>query len=118
MEKTKLKIDLYKADKPTKKWMAEFTNPETGKLKTVYFGAIKESGEPYPDFTIHKDEERKARYIARHHGMGEDWSHSGIGTPGWFSRWLLWNKPTLRDSSKDTEARFPVRIIKKTKIKI
>ena len=118
MDKTKLTIHLYKSDKPTKKWMAQFTNLQTGKLKTVYFGAIKESGEPYPDFTTTKDKDKKASYLKRHHSMNEDWTHSGIGTPGWFSRWLLWNEPTLRDSIKDTESRFPVRIIRKTKKKI
>ena len=40
----------------------------------VYFGAAG-----YSDFTIHKDEERKKRYILRHE-KNENWGKSGIDT--------------------------------------
>ena len=46
----------YKSDKDGKKY---FIITNTG--KRVYFGATG-----YEDFTTHKDEERKQRYIARH----------------------------------------------------
>ncbi len=105
------KIYLYKSDKPTKKWMIKFTNPETGRLKKVYFGAIKPNGEPYDDFTTHKDPERKARYLKRHRGMGEDYTN--IYTPGALSKFLLWNQKTLSASIKDTNERFGVKIIRK-----
>jgi hypothetical protein len=62
--------------------------------KKLYFGA---SG--YSDYTIHKDEERKQRYINRHK-KNEDWTKSGINTAGWFSRWLLWEEPNIRDAYK------------------
>jgi len=68
--------------------------------KKVYFGA---SG--YSDFTKHKDEERKQRYINRHR-KNEDWTKSGIDTAGWWSRWLLWNKKTIKDSYEDIKKRF------------
>jgi len=63
----------------------------------------------YEDFTIHKDLKRKANYIARH--TGEDWSRNGLLTPGFWSRWLLWNKPTIVKSAEDIAKRFNVRII-------
>ena len=60
-----------------------------GKKKTVQFGA---SG--YSDYTIHHDDERKKRYIARHR-KNENWKD---GTkPGTLSRFILWehkNKKT------------------------
>ena len=57
-----IKYYPYKSDKPNKKYYI-ITNDN----KKVYFGAAG-----YSDFTIHKDEERKLRYIKRHNN--ENWS--------------------------------------------
>ena len=51
--------------------------------KTIKFGATG-----YSDFTIHKDEARKLRFINRHKS-NEVWSKSGIDTSGFRPRWLL-----------------------------
>ena len=72
--------------------------------KTVHFGA-----RGYEDYTMHKDDDRLSNYISRHHAR-ENWTKSGIDTAGFWSRWLLWNKPSLRDSIKDIEKRFNVKI--------
>ena len=42
-------------------------------------------------------DEHKKLYLERHRKR-EDWSKNGIDTPGFWSRWLLWNKPTLEKS--------------------
>ena len=76
-----------------------------GNLKKVSFGAKKSTGEPYSDFTKHKDVARKLRYIARHE-KNEDWSKSGIDTAGFWSYWLLWNKPSIKESYEDIKKRF------------
>ena len=58
--------------------------------KKVYFGAAGMS-----DFTIHKDEERKKRYILRHEkNESKYWNKSGIDTSSFWSRFYLWVKPT------------------------
>lgn len=93
-------IYLNKSNKPGKKYMATMGN------KTVHFGAKGMS-----DFTLHKDPVRKSRYIARHKSR-ENHGSSGVGTPGWLSRWILWNKPSLTASIKDAEKRFNVRILR------
>ena len=72
----------------------------TASGKKVLFGAIG-----YEDYTIHKDPIRKARYIARHKNK-ENWTKSGINTAGFWSFWLLWNKPTLQSSYNDIRTRF------------
>ena len=72
----------------------------TASGKKVLFGALG-----YEDYTIHKDPIRKARYIARHKNK-ENWTKSGINTAGFWSRWLLWNKPTLQSSYNDIKNRF------------
>ena len=100
------KIYLYESDKPAKKFYIQFINPETGRLKKVYFGAAGMS-----DFTINKDEDRKAKYLKRHRGMGEDYTN--IYTPGALAKYILWNKPTISASIKDANERFGVKIIRK-----
>ena len=67
--------------------------------KKVSFGA-----KGYEDYTIHKDSERKQRYIDRHKNK-ENWTKSGIDTKEFWSRWLLWNLPTIRESYEDIKKR-------------
>lgn len=72
----------------------------TNKGLRVYFGAVG-----YEDFTKHKDEKRKKLYILRHQN-NENWGKSGKDTSGFWSRWLLWNKPTIKESYEDIKKRF------------
>ena len=88
---------LRRSRNPEKKWDAIFE--KEGKEKVVSFGA-----RGYSDFTKHKNVTRKARYIKRHSGMGEHWNKPD--TPGALSRWILWNKPTLKGSLRDFRKRF------------
>ena len=92
-----IKYYPYKSDKPNKKYYIITNNN-----KKVYFGA---SG--YSDFTIHKDEARKQRYINRHKN-NENWTKSGIDTAGWWSRWILWHLPTIKESYNDIKRRFNI----------
>ena len=55
------------------------------------------------DFTRHKDSARKQRYIARH-SRRENWRDPT--SAGALSRWVLWNKPSLRESISDYKRRF------------
>ena len=70
---------LKKSSKPDKKYDAVID----GK-KTVSFGVTG-----YSDFTKHKDEERKQRYIARH-GATQTWKD--IEKPQTWARYILWEK--------------------------
>ena len=92
-----LKYYPYKSDKPEKKY---YIITESG--KKIYFGQAGAS-----DFTQHKDEARKQRYINRHR-KNENRNKSGIDTAGFWSFWLLWNKPTIKASYGDIKKRFPV----------
>lgn len=69
-----------------------------GGEKIVSFGAKGMS-----DFTKHKDEDRKELYLKRHEA-NENWKDPL--TPGALSRWILWNKPTLKASIDDFKKRF------------
>ena len=67
----------------------------------VDFGA---SG--YKDFILSGgDEDKKKAYLARHEPR-EDWRRTGIDTAGFWARWILWNKPTLKSSIADVNKRF------------
>ena len=86
-------LQVKKANDGTHKYTAVFDDG-----KEVKFGA---SG--YSDYTIHKDEQRKERYLDRHR-KNENWNDPQ--TPGALSRWILWNKPTLKESIQDFKQRF------------
>ena len=58
----------------------------------------------YQDYTMHKDTLRKDHYINRHK-KNENWND--YTTPGFYSRWILWNLPSLEESVRDTMIRFP-----------
>lgn len=72
--------------------------------------SIKFGAQGYEDYTTHKDKERWERYIQRHQRK-EDWTKSGIYTAGFWSRWILWNKPSLKASIADTKKRFHIAIV-------
>lgn len=100
------KYYLFDSDKPAKKFMIKYINPKTDREKTIYFGQAGAS-----DMIQHKDEERKKRYIKRHSGMGEKWSDPT--TAGFYALHLLWNKPSLSASIKDTNEKYGIKIIRK-----
>ena len=75
--------------------------------KKISFGA---SG--YSDFTKHQDSLRRDSYIKRH--SKEDWSKSNIASPAWMSRYILWEKPTLKGAVDNANKKYKdVRFILK-----
>jgi hypothetical protein len=94
-------IQLFKSNLKNKRYMVVFENGST-----VHFGSPE-----YENFTMHRDSDRKRLYIIRHQTR-EDWND--IKTPGFWSRWLIWNLPTLSQSIRDTEKRFGIKIVNKT----
>ncbi len=95
-------ILLTKSPKKDKKYRVTFS-PEG---KKVDFGQ-----KGYSDYTIHKNRERMKRYIGRHARMGENWRVTGKYSAGFWSRWLLWSKPSLRAAiaSVSKRLRLPIR---------
>ena len=82
---------LSKSERAANKYQVRVGN------KTIHFGA-----DGYDDYTTHKDPQRKARYLARHRN-NEDWNDPE--TAGFWARWLLWNKPSIKDSIADLKHR-------------
>ena len=75
--------------KKDKKLRAVFSFSD-GRKKTTHFGA-----KHYNDYTIHNDKRRRADYLTRH-GKREDWED--FTTAGALSKWILWNKKTVKAS--------------------
>jgi len=94
-------VEIKKSTNPKKKLMAIFYDDNKKKVKTIHFGSAGMS-----DFTIHKDKERKARYLTRHKKR-ENWSIPM--TAGSLSRWILWDKPDLQKSINSYMKRFKLK---------
>ena len=97
---------VRRSHRKEKKFDAVFVQ-DNGREKVVPFGARKNVNGKWvdmSDFTKHRDVTRKNRYLNRHSGMGEHWNKPD--TPGALSRWVLWNKPTLKASISDFKKRF------------
>ena len=93
---------LYPSNLKTKKYTVKFINEQTGRINTIHFGAAGMS-----DYTLHKDDKRKALYIKRH---ANDYIND-LNYPGSWSMHLLWNKKSIEESIKDMEKRFKITII-------
>lgn len=90
-----MKVILRQSPNPLKKFRVTFEDNTH-----VDFG-----GKGYSDYTIHKDPERMRRYMIRHQKR-ENWGVSGIHTPGFWSRWLLWSEPSLEGAKKSMSKKF------------
>ena len=90
-----MEVVLTKSKKPDKKYDARMDG-----TKTVSFGQKGAS-----DYTKHKNPDRKDRYIDRHKAR-EDWTNSGAKTAGFYSKHVLWNKTTLKESVDDINERL------------
>jgi L-rhamnose mutarotase len=71
--------------------------------RTIHFGQAGAG-----DYTIHKNPIRQQLYINRHK-KNENWDD--LTTAGAWSRWILWSKPSLKESIKSMEQWFGIRIV-------
>jgi hypothetical protein len=66
--------------------------------KVIHFGQAGAS-----DFTQHKNQDRKNNYIQRHK-KNEQWNNPL--TAGFYSRWITWEKPTLKEAVSNVNRKF------------
>ena len=99
-DKIKLK-SLKRLKSGPKKYVAEFeiiTKNSKKRTKSTKFGAKGMS-----DYTIHKDTERRNRYINRHK---KDLRTNDPTRAGYLSMYILWNKKTYKASLADYKRRL------------
>ena len=89
-------LSVKKSDKVGKKYMATFEN--NGKTKTTHFG-LKGA----KDFLLTGDKEARERYRKRHK---KDLDTNDPTRAGYLSWFILWNKPTIKESIADYKKRF------------
>ena len=83
-------LSITASEKPEKKLKAVFES-DSGRTKTIHFGAKN-----MDDYTITKDKEQRARYLARHKA-NEQWSKPD--TAGSLSKHILWGETTSRQQN-------------------
>ena len=91
-----MEVIIQKSTNKNKKFMANVH----GKL--IHFGAAG-----YEDYLQHNNEKRKERYIKRQEKR-ENWNDPT--TPGFYARWVLWNKETIDESMRDINKRFNLNV--------
>tara|TARA_S200002703_G_C3780460_1_gene240469 strand:+ start:1012 stop:1302 length:291 start_codon:yes stop_codon:yes gene_type:complete len=96
-----MKVIIKKSNIEGKKYTALFYDDNNKKIKTVHFGSSGMS-----DYTKHRDEDRKKRYLQRHRAR-ENWND--YKSAGSLSRYILWNKKTLKESIIDYKKRFNLK---------
>jgi|TARA_R110002153_G_scaffold29256_4_gene89906 hypothetical protein len=95
-------VKISKSDRDKKFKAVFYLNGN--KKKTLHFGA-----KGMKDYTLHNinvRDEKKKNYIARHK-VRENWKVPD--TPGSLSRWVLWNKTTLKASIDDYKKKFNLK---------
>ena len=94
-------VSIGASTRKGKKMMAIFFDTAKKKIKTTHFGQDTAS-----DYTIHGDLQRKMNYLARHKER-EDWND--YMSSGSLSRWILWDKPTIKASIDDYMRKFNLK---------
>jgi hypothetical protein len=88
---------LSESTRSGKKWMVKSPGGEA-----IHFGA-----DGYKDFTLGATKEERLAYIARHEPR-ENWNNPS--TAGFWSRWLLWQEPTISSAIRNIESKFGLTI--------
>lgn len=128
-----MRVVIRKSPMSDKKLRA--TVYDRGKVDVVDFGGVRPNGVPYSDYTLHGDPFRMRRYVVRHGGRvsnrllsstsrdevqkkmlrvmssdTESWGIRGIRSAGFWSRWLLWSFPDIRDAARFIQKTFRVEV--------
>lgn len=89
-------VKVVKSPKKGKKYRAHFK--KDGKEVYTDFGATG-----YADYTVHKDTDRRDRYISRHK---KDLQTNNPTKAGYLSMFILWNKKGFKASVADYRKRL------------
>lgn len=122
-----MEAKVEKSPNPKKKFRVQLING-----KVIDFGAAG-----YSDYTIHKNPLRMRSYLIRHGGLPfipkavmmsknkkfvenklsmvsdthlEKWKKNGVNTAGFWSRWLLWSKPSMQEAKKLIKNKFNIKV--------
>jgi hypothetical protein len=91
-------IVVKRSDVLGKKWQINI--PRHWGTQIIYCGNTRS-----PDYTDHKNLSLAVCYHRAHY-QDEDWSPAANGQENFWTRWLLWNKPTVREAIVDMTDKF------------
>ena len=97
-----MKAVLSRSSNPDKKY--EVVVEKEGAKRTIQFG--DKHSQDYTLYSPLERDERKRLYLLRHRAR-ENWSDPF--SAGFWSRWLLWNVPTVSASKRDITKRFGIQ---------
>ena len=92
-----MNVIIKPSNNQNKKNTAIINDTKNNNKKIIHFGA-----KLYEDYTHHKDDKRKKAYLARH----KHDNYTDPLYPSFYSTNLLWNKPTLNESIKNTNEKY------------
>lgn len=95
-------VNLAFSPTSQKKYMAVFYDKDRKRIRTTHFGQKGAS-----DYTLNHDKERKQKYIKRHE-KNENWNDAM--SAGALSRFILWNRTSIRQSYLDYRNRFNLKL--------
>ena len=89
-----------------KRLVAIFFDDNNKKIKTTHFGLKNPKIGAFPD---HNNEKLKTYYLKRHNPKVTNENWNDYMTAGALSRWILWNKKTIKESIEDFKRRFKLK---------
>ena len=95
----KIHANLIKSPRKNKAYRMVFTNDKHEVISYTDFGSYMDN------FTLHKDVERKQRFLNRFQKLIEKYKNDPQA-PMTLSTWVLWHKPTLEASIRDYKKHF------------
>tara|TARA_R100001129_G_C5103858_1_gene185121 strand:+ start:198 stop:494 length:297 start_codon:yes stop_codon:yes gene_type:complete len=98
-----MKVEIKSSPMKDKRLVAIFFDDNNKKIRTTHFGLKNPKIGAFPD---HNNEKLKTNYLKRHKPR-ENWSD--MYSRGALSRWILWNKKTIKESIEDFKRRFKLK---------
>ena len=92
-----MNVIIKPSNNQNKKNTAIIDDTKNNNKKTLHFGDSR-----YSDYTQTNDDKRKKAYLARH----KHDNYTDPLYPSFYSTNLLWNKPTLKESIKNTNEKY------------
>ena len=97
------KVEISKSNRNDKRFVAVFRSDDGKKIKTTHFGLKNPKRGTFID---HQNDKLKENYLKRHK-ENENWKDPM--SAGALSRWILWNKPSLKSAIDDFKKKFKLK---------
>ena len=94
------RVCIFPSSVPSKRWMVVFYDRHERPKRRVHFGCRTKA-----DYTTGATTVDRERYIRRHKRRGR-WGKSGVHTPGFWSRWLLWESKKMSTAVRNLDRRL------------